>query len=109
MKYILWIITLPLVIIAAAFAVANRGLVEINLWPFEVLTLPFYLVLLVSLFVGFVLGGVVAYFSAGGTRARAREARYRAEMLERENARLKRDTARAKEPKRTDALSLPAR
>jgi uncharacterized integral membrane protein len=83
--------------------------VEINLWPFEVVTLPLYLILLVSLFVGFVLGGVVAYFSAGGTRARAREARYRAEMLERENARLKRDTARAKEPKRTDALSLPAR
>ena len=109
MRYILWIITLPLVIVAAAFAVANRGLVEISLWPFEIVTLPLYLVLLVAVFVGFLLGGLIAYFSAGASRARAREARYRAEMLERENARLKRDTARAKEPQRSDALSLPAR
>ena len=109
MKYILWVITLPLVIAVAVFSVANRGLVEISLWPFTSVTLPLYLLLLASLFVGFLLGGLVAYFSAGSLRARAREARYRAEMLERENARLKRDTVRAKETKSADALSLPAR
>ena len=109
MKYILWIITLPLVIIAAIFAVANRGPVDVSLWPFDTVTLPLYLFLLGSLFVGLIVGGTVAYLSAGGIRARAREARYRAEMLERENARLKRASGPAKESGQVGAPSLPAR
>jgi hypothetical protein len=82
--------------VAIVFSVANRGSVEIDLWPLDLqIALPLYLFLLLSLFAGFLLGLVVAHFSAGRSRARARDARYRAEMLERENARLKRQSSDA--------------
>lgn len=96
MRYLIWILTLPIVLLAVVFSVANRGPVEIDLWPLDLrVALPLYLLLLLSLFVGLLLGLVVAHFSAGRSRARARDSRYRAEMLERENARLKKQAADA--------------
>jgi len=90
LKYILWIVSIPLMVVAVVFAVANRGTATIDLWPLDLtLVVPMYLIVLVPLFVGFLLGGVVAWISAGTARGRARAALYRAEQLERENARLR--------------------
>lgn len=95
-RYLIWILTLPIVLLAVVFSVANRGPVEIDLWPLDLrVALPLYLLLLLSLFVGLLLGLVVAHFSAGRSRTQARDSRYRAEMLERENARLKKQAADA--------------
>ena len=96
MRHLIWILTFPIVLVAIVFSVANRDLIEIDLWPLDLrISLPLFMVLLLSLFVGFLLGLIVAHFSAGRSRARARDARYRAEMLERENARLKRQSSDA--------------
>ena len=110
MRHILWILTLPIILVAIIFSVANRGLVEIDLWPLDLrVALPLYLLLLLTLFIGLVLGLLAAHFSAGRSRARARDARYRAEMLERENARLKRQSAEAPAGRGSQNLpSLPA-
>jgi len=90
LKYILWIVSIPLTVVAVVFAVANRGKAAIDLWPLDMtVDIPLYLIVLVSLFVGFLLGGIVAWISAGSARGRARSALYRAEQLERENARLR--------------------
>jgi len=90
LKYILWIVSIPLMVLAVVFAVANRGMATIDLWPLDMtLLVPMYLVVLVPLLVGFLLGGIVAWISAGSARGKARHALYRAEQLERENARLR--------------------
>jgi uncharacterized integral membrane protein len=90
LKYILWTISLPLMVVAVVFAVANRGLAPVDLWPLDLtVEIPMYLIALLSLLVGFILGGIVSWISAGRTRGRARSALYRAEQLERENAHLK--------------------
>lgn len=96
MKHLTWIITLPLTIAALVFAIANRQSVTLDLWPFEIeLSAPLFIVVLLSLFVGFLVGGMIAWFSAGRTRSRARSALYRAEQLERENTRLRQERDKA--------------
>lgn len=91
MKYFLWLITLPLTLVAVIFAIANRHRVMIDLWPLEFdppFELPLFLILLVTLLTGFVLGGAVTWLSAAGARGRARRERMRAEFMELENRRL---------------------
>ena len=110
MRFLLWLITLPLIVAAVVFSVANRGVVEVDLWPFEKVAIPVYLFLLVSLFIGFVLGAFIVVFSGGKARTRAREAEYRAGMLERENQRLKNQAPGIREPMRTSGVpTLPAK
>ena len=104
MKWIIWAISLPLIIVAVVFAVANRHLVTLDIWPFELpVSLPLYQLLLGTLFVGLLIGWFFTFLSAGRSRATAREALYRAEVLERENSR-QRPAAAAK----TKAPGLPA-
>jgi uncharacterized integral membrane protein len=77
-------------VLAVVFAVSNRDPATIDLWPLDMtLVVPMYLIVLLTLFVGFLLGAIVAWISAGSARGRARSALYRAEQLERENARLR--------------------
>ncbi|MDR3517179.1 MAG: lipopolysaccharide assembly protein LapA domain-containing protein [Azospirillaceae bacterium] len=85
MRYLSWIITLPIAVIAVSFALSNRAAVTLTLWPipFTVET-PLYLVALVTLFVGFVGGGIVAHISGAPRRRTGRFDRRRADRLERE-------------------------
>lgn len=75
MKLIYWFIAGPLIAVAVLFALSNRGFVELSIWPLPFsVDAPVYLVALGGLAVGFFAGGVVAWFGAGRTRARARAA-----------------------------------
>ena len=94
MKRLSWILTLPLIIVAVAFAAANFGFVSVDLWPFAFsLSVPLSVALLTSLVLGLLVGGLTAWLSAGETRQRARQARRRADQLEREVAQLRRERA----------------
>ncbi len=97
MKRLTWILTLPLIIVTVIFSVANRETITLDLWPFELSSppVPLSAALLASLVCGIVIGGLAAWLSAGGTRQRARHARRRADELEREVARLRRERERA--------------
>lgn len=85
MKHIRWILTLPVTVVVIAFAVANREFVPIDLWPLEVaVELPVFVLVLGSMLVGFAVGALAMWISAGKQRQRARALRRRLDKLERE-------------------------
>ncbi len=96
MKRFSWILTLPLIAVAAIFAIANREPITLDLWPFEASPqLPLFVILLACLVFGLVVGGLATWLSAAPTRRRARQARRRVAELEREVARLRQERDRA--------------
>ena len=85
MKRLSLLLTLPLLLIAVLFTVANRESLNVGLWPFEYgVGLPVFVWILGSLFAGLLAGALIAWLSAGKLRRRARAAERRAADLERE-------------------------
>lgn len=85
MKRFSWILTLPLIVVAVIFAIANRELVTLDLWPFEASPrLPLFVILLACVGFGLGVGGLATWLSAAPARRRARQARRRVAELERE-------------------------
>lgn len=98
MKYVSWIITLPLIVVAVVFSVNHRQPVTIDLWPLPLaIEPPLYLVVLLAVFVGFLVGASIDWLSQGRNRRTARWRRYRIEELEREVAYLKRKLEKVQE------------
>jgi uncharacterized integral membrane protein len=114
MKFLFWIIVLALLFVAGFFAVANREVVQIDLWPVAKVAIPLYFALICTLALGFVLGAAVAWWSGRTARARARQATRRADALARERDALQAqlDAARPRptviEQHPTPASNLPA-
>jgi uncharacterized integral membrane protein len=80
-----WIVTLPVALVVVLFAVSNREGVTVTLWPLPVrLEAPLYLVVLLALVAGFLVGELIAWINAGRARRLARERARRIEALERE-------------------------
>lgn len=91
MRRLSWIISIPLMVIAVVFAVVNRQSTQVNLWPFDFeLQAPLFLVVLLSIFVGFILGGIASWMAANRKRRRARGDRTRLRNLEQEVQNLQR-------------------
>jgi uncharacterized integral membrane protein len=98
-KLIRWLIGLPLAAVAIIFAVSNRQMVTVELWPFPwTVDLPLYLLSLGTLAVGIVIGAVFAWTSGSHKRAQTRSQKrhqdIRIRTLERENEQLKTDNER---------------
>ena len=90
MKLFTWIILLPLAALIIVFAVVNRDLTTINLWPLPfVIDLPLFSVIFGGALVGIVWGGIAAWSAAGTTRAKARERAREVHTLSDENRRLR--------------------
>ncbi len=93
------VVTLPLTLLVIAFALSNRGLVAVGLWPFDdLIEMPIYLLALGALGLGFLAGAALASFGTISARYRARREARRAETAERKLA----------ETLRTPSSSLPA-
>lgn len=89
MKWISWIISLPLMAVAVVFAIANRHIVTLDLWPLAFsIDLPLFILVLGCLFAGLLIGAIIMWFTSGKNRRRARKAESKAARLERELARL---------------------
>lgn len=89
MKLLIWLIIIPMVLIAAFFAIANRDYVNVDLWPFwSAVSLPLFVALAGALYLGMALGAVLAWFGGHRGRAKARAEHRRAEILAHENATL---------------------
>jgi uncharacterized integral membrane protein len=84
MKILFWIIVLALLFVAGFFAVANREVVQIDLWPLAKVAVPLYLALICTLATGFLIGALVAWWSGRIARARARREARRADALQRD-------------------------
>ncbi|HCX68100.1 DUF1049 domain-containing protein [Parvibaculum sp.] len=78
MKLLRWIILPPVVVIVMALAVANRAPVTFSLDPFDPvspaigLEVPLFLVILVSVLIGILIGGAGAWAQARRKAAKAR-------------------------------------
>ena len=85
MRIVYWLTVAVAALVLASFAVSNRQMAALELWPLPfVAELPLYLLVLVAALAGFAVGGLAAW--AGGHRARteARLAARRIAPLERE-------------------------
>ena len=95
LRYVSWIVTLPIALIAISFAFSNRQPVDLRLWPlpdawpFALHDVPLYLIGLVPLVIGFVAGSLFAWWNAGRDRGEARRARSRIAGLEAQLRRLR--------------------
>jgi uncharacterized integral membrane protein len=81
-----WIAVIPLFLVVIVFSVTNHATTELSLWPAltEPVPFPVYGIALVSLFIGFIWGGIVSWFQHGGSRRRVRELQRQAEADQRE-------------------------
>ena len=86
MKRILtWLAMIVVGVVVVVFSISNRGLVTLDFWPLPVLQdVPVYIPVMIAGFLGFLFGGTIAWFSAGGTRSKARKASRRASSLEKD-------------------------
>ena len=84
LKIVSWIAMVAVGLLVILFAISNRTLVTLDLWPLAVpeVTVPHYLPVLVAAFAGFVGGVIVSWFSAGKIRRKARAASRKAGGLE---------------------------
>ena len=69
MRFPGWLVGIPLAVLLAVFAVSNRLVVPLALWPLaDSVQVPLYLVVLLALLIGFVVGAGAAILSALGRR-----------------------------------------
>ena len=89
-RFLSWILIIPLGAAVVAFTVSNRGRVIIDLWPapfsFET---PIFAAVLVAIFIGFLLGGFVSFISASRGLLRNRQLSKALENAKREELILK--------------------
>ena len=90
-RMISWLAMVVVAALAIMIAISNRQPVELDFWPLPVtIQMPLYAAFLAAAFGGFIGGGIVAWFSAGGVRRRARFAKRRAANLEKDLTELQR-------------------
>ncbi|MDB5409504.1 MAG: hypothetical protein JWL84_4416 [Rhodospirillales bacterium] len=87
MRAVHWFVTLPLTVVFVIFAISNRQPVEITFWPLPVVVeTRLFLVVLLGMVAGFLIGELVAWIGGRRWRRDAREKSRRIEALERELA-----------------------
>ena len=93
---VLWLVlVLPAGIVLVTFVVVNRGPVTIDFWPLPMdMQAPLSAMIILSLIVGVIWGGVASWLAAGTGRKRARDTVQRANQAESESRDLKNRVAR---------------
>lgn len=85
MRWLGWLLAIPVALLIVVFAVANRHEIRLDLWPLPwAMDLPAYLAVLGALAKGIVIGAVAMWLSGFRGRRNARQQRRRAESLERQ-------------------------
>lgn len=80
-----WLLTLPFLIGAIAFAVYNGGDVTVIANPFkDPLTLPLYVPVLFAIGIGFLFGSIMTWAAMGSLRAQRREQAKKIKVLEKQ-------------------------
>lgn len=96
MKVLFWIIALPIIAVAMAFAVSNPEPVTISLWPLAYrIEVPLYIAVSGALFLGFMVGITWGWIGSLRARRRMRAETKRADVLREENTELRHQLARA--------------
>jgi uncharacterized integral membrane protein len=94
MRFLKFVLLLPIVAAVVLVALGNRQIVTLHLHPFQdieqpehTLDVPLYLVMLVAVMIGVVIGGFATWLEQGRHRAAARRARAEVKRLTAEIAR----------------------
>lgn len=110
--FLRWLVLLPVAIVALLFALANRHNVTVSLDPFASndiqgpqITAPLFIIVILAVMLGAVLGGAATWLRQGRHRKAARAANTEAERLRSEASGLRARLAAASSP----ALSAPPR
>jgi lipopolysaccharide assembly protein A len=83
LRVVYWAVILVVVSLLIPFAVSNRATVSLGMWPLPFLIdLPLYLLVLLLLFAGFVVGAATAWTAGRRVRRELRRRRRRVEALE---------------------------
>ena len=83
MRFLFWLVVLPLAVAMAVFAVNNREAAFVDFQPLPyALEMPLYLLLISAVFFGLMIGGVAAWAGQHHWRARARDLHRRVKHLE---------------------------
>ncbi len=99
MKYLRWIVTLPLAVAIVVFSVNNRVPAFVDPWPFgEALTIPLYILVLGAAAIGFLAGSVLQWLGNAPGRLQSRRKSGQINKLEAELGRLK-DSQPSAEPR----------
>jgi len=86
-RWLSWLAIALVALICTVFAVSNRDVVTLTLWPFPfALTTQLYLVVLLTVLAGFLVGLLVGWIGSWRVRRAARERKRRIDTLERELA-----------------------
>jgi uncharacterized integral membrane protein len=100
-RYLTWIVTLPLTLIVVSFAISNRETASLALWPLPgSIDLPVFVVALVPLALGIVIGGLIDWLMQAGHRRQERRLKRQVGQLEGE---VKEVRTREAEARRTAA------
>lgn len=84
-----WILFLPLAALVVLFALSNRQVVEMRLWPFDIAwSVPLSLAVLLPAGCAFLLGAAIVWLSDLPSRRRGWSAQRRAAALQKEIDRL---------------------
>jgi lipopolysaccharide assembly protein A len=87
MRLVYWVLIAAAAAICAAFAISNRPVVSLALWPLPfAIALPLYLLVFAALLIGFVLGAITAWLGGRHRRRELRRSRRRIGALEGELA-----------------------
>lgn len=111
-KFLSFIILVPIAIILVVFCVANREAVTVSLDPFGTmpqlaLTAPLFILLMASVILGVVLGGIGTWFTQAHYRRKSWKRKYEVERLKRE-ADENRERARQLREERDRLAAAPA-
>lgn len=110
-RFLAGLVGIPLALFIILFAVANRQSVTVGFDPFAPTTpafsvsLPLFAVVLLSLMLGVLIGGVAAWARQGKWRKEAKRRRVQTERLEAETETARREAAMAR---RQASAALPA-
>lgn len=95
MKVLFWLLFLPFAVIAAVFAVNNRGEVALSLDPLPyTVSLPVYMAVLLAALLGFLLGAALVWVAQGKWRRMARRNARQMNALERDLSGQREENAR---------------
>ncbi len=74
-RLLLWALAVALALIMAAFAIHNHHRVALDLWPlpFAEVRVALFILVITAVLVGFLAGGIVAWFGGRSVRRLARQ------------------------------------
>jgi putative membrane protein len=87
MRLVTWTVGLIVAVAAILFAVSNRAPVSVTVWPFPfAVDVGLYIIVLASVFAGFLVGALVTWVAQGKHRRKVRRQRAEIRSLEGELA-----------------------